>query len=185
MPRDPISSRHAFTLIELLIVIAIITILISLAFSVIPMALNQAKKTEALTLAQSVHNGFISYLGEYRRWPASQAGSPNIDSPTTYAMLSGAVASAKADLNTREIVFVEFPNKFLDNRNPTLATTFFDPWKNNFEIRIDHDLDGEIADLPDTRNKTGTININATAAIWSKGSKGSKETNQRNYISTW
>ncbi len=176
-------NYRAFTLIELLVVIAIIALLASLAFSVIPMTLNQAKKTEALTLAQSVKNGFMSYLAEYRRWPIGI--NSEVDSTTAYAMLSGAVPSATANLNTRNIAFIEFPNKFLNNRNPSLATTFTDPWKNPFQIRIDHDYDELISDLPDTRNKTGTININATAAIWSKGPKGDNETDQRNYISTW
>jgi prepilin-type N-terminal cleavage/methylation domain-containing protein len=183
LPVSSFLNHRAFTLIELLVVIAILAILASLAFSVIPMALNQAKKTEALTLAQGIQNGFISYLAEYRQWPMGVG--PSVDSVTTYAMLSGAVPSATASLNTRNIVFLEFPNKFLNNRNPSLATTFTDPWKNPFQIRIDHDYDEQISDLPDTRNKTGTININATAAIWSQGPKGLNETNQRNYISSW
>jgi prepilin-type N-terminal cleavage/methylation domain-containing protein len=177
------TNHRAFTLIELLVVIAIITVLSSLGFTAIPMALNQAKKTQALTLAQGIANGFISYLTEYRRWPSGIG--PEVDSTTTYAMLSGAVSSATATLNTRNIIFLEFPNKFLNNRNPTLATTFTDPWKNDFQIRIDHDYDEQILDLPDTRNSTGTVSINATAAIWSRGPKGPQETNQRNFISTW
>lgn len=178
MSRNP--KIQAFTLVELLVVVAIIGILLSLAVAVVPMVMKRAKSVEALTIAQNMVNGFTQYLAEYQRWPLA-VGS-QVEPTQAYAMLSGAEASP---LNARQIVFVEFPVKYLDNPNPKLATKVLDPWKNDFQIRIDDNLDGVITDLPDVRNVSGYVSINATAAVWSLGPKGLKETNQRNFIVTW
>lgn len=68
------TSRQAFTLIEMLVVIAIIALLVSITVPTISRALNSARQTQSLSNLRQIFIGFTGYSLENReRWPAPRA----------------------------------------------------------------------------------------------------------------
>jgi prepilin-type N-terminal cleavage/methylation domain-containing protein len=63
-------SKKAFTLIEIMIVMAIIAVLSVLIVGAITVARNTAKEAAHRTNAKSVIAGFYSYYASHRQWPA-------------------------------------------------------------------------------------------------------------------
>src|SRR6266404_2840510 len=80
---QPMKNNHrtnAFTLIELLTVIAIIGVLIALLFPAIRAALLKAEITKAQSAVTGLSGAFRSYYTEYGKWPAAEsiANTPTI-----------------------------------------------------------------------------------------------------------
>lgn len=73
----------AFTLVELLVVIAIIVILMSLLLTAVPAVKEAARKAEAKNTANMVVTAINSYYTEYARFPPTE--DPNKESETTTA----------------------------------------------------------------------------------------------------
>ncbi len=62
-------TKRAFTLIELLTVIAIIGVLIALLFPAIKSALGKAEASKAQTAIAGLSTAFQHYYTEYGKWP--------------------------------------------------------------------------------------------------------------------
>lgn len=77
MPKPPL--RSAFTLIELLIVIAIIAVLAAILFPVFAQAREQARKTTCLSNLRQIGTAFHLYTQDY------DEGFPNTGDPYLYA----------------------------------------------------------------------------------------------------
>jgi prepilin-type N-terminal cleavage/methylation domain-containing protein len=79
----PTSSRSAFTLVELLVVIAIIVILMSLLLAGMRMAKRATRKTEAHNTAHQIVAALNAYFTEYAKFPSiddtSLPGTPPAD----------------------------------------------------------------------------------------------------------
>jgi len=86
---------NAFTLIELLTVIAIIAVLIGLLFPAIKSALLKAEITKAKVQMSNLETAFKSYYTEYGHWPVADANS-NI----TYIVDTNLVALLQGLRNT-------------------------------------------------------------------------------------
>ena len=69
------TSSKRFTLIELLIVIAIIGILAGLVFPALGTVRNNAKRSKASTECQSLKTAIIMYESEFSCWPVKVSGS--------------------------------------------------------------------------------------------------------------
>src|SRR5437867_1017625 len=63
------TNNRAFTLIELLTVIAIIAVLVGLLFPAIKSALLKAEKSKAQAAIVGLETAFKAYYTEYGRWP--------------------------------------------------------------------------------------------------------------------
>src|ERR1039457_896052 len=114
--------RHtnAFTLIELLTVIAIIAVLIGLLFPAIKMALLKAEITKTQAGISGLSTAFRAYYTEYGKWPAIEPDptkSTILVSSGLIGLLRGQDISAFNDANLpavsyngnpRHIVFLEF-----------------------------------------------------------------------------
>jgi prepilin-type N-terminal cleavage/methylation domain-containing protein len=169
--RSPSRSTHAFTLIELLVVIAIIAILIGLLFPAFKAVQNQARQTQAKNDLTQIVNAVNAFYTEYGKYPISgttdttfgPGGSPT-DNENLFRELracpnppTGSCASA-AVLNTRQIVFISPPDvknaaspRSGIGTDPTNKGRYFDPWGNNYTIRIDGDYTNQVAN-PYTAN---------------------------------
>ncbi|HWC96044.1 MAG TPA: prepilin-type N-terminal cleavage/methylation domain-containing protein [Candidatus Sulfopaludibacter sp.] len=85
-----LKSRRGFSLIELLIVIAIILIIITIAMPKLTTAKKFAQETAAIRAIQTIHTAEVQYNSQYGRYAVSLAelGPP----------ASGAASPASADL---------------------------------------------------------------------------------------
>ncbi|HEX4844235.1 MAG TPA: pilin [Limnobacter sp.] len=99
------SSRRlwtGFTLIELMIGIAIIGVLSAIAIPAFQDYLNRAKVTELINLAQSCKAGVVEYTATTNRWPqnASEAGcQSNIAAQSQYARELTIAANGRIQVN--------------------------------------------------------------------------------------
>jgi len=123
-------GRSAFTLIELLIVIAIIAILAGLGFGAVQGALNSSKRAQARNDVNQLAAAVKSYALEYGRLPES-----------------GNVVAALTGGNPKVITFFEAkqakgnpPKNGLDAG----GTELLDPWGNPYTFLLDDDYDNKI-----------------------------------------
>jgi prepilin-type N-terminal cleavage/methylation domain-containing protein len=174
---------NAFTLIELLTVIAIIGVLIALLFPAVKSALLKAETTKAQTAISGLATAFRAYYTEYGKWPIADINGPEIYDVTTplYGILKGedgtaTFGSVTYQGNPRHIVFLEF--KAADLVVPSVNTTnFVDPWKKVYHCNFDVGYVNQVPNPFVTHNGLpapcpGPGCINAGFIVWSAGPDG-------------
>lgn len=155
------TSRSGFTLIEMLVVIAIIAILAGLLFPAINRALETAKRNQAASDVRSIAAAIHMFYNEYGYLPdrLDAQGFPPFSGPNwapadeddarfftaevAQRIIQVLIAEPRGvntnhQLNPRRIVFLSMPN--------VNATTgeLLDPWGEQYLIKLDRDLDGRI-----------------------------------------
>lgn len=136
-------ERSAFTLVELLIVIAIIAILAGLAFPAVQGALNSGKKAQARNDVQQIAAAIRAYQLEYGRLPSSVTSPGDGDedflgkdrSKEVIGILTGENTS---NLNPQGRAFLEA--KTTTSRKGGIDPsdkTFYDPWGEPYLIKLD------------------------------------------------
>ena len=151
----------AFTLLELLVVIVIITVLMGLAFPVFQGVLNQAKRTQAKSDLMQIVIAVNAYSAEYGRYPHTPTapGDTTYGAATTNDQLFNELRAVAATENARGIVFLSPPDaKDVSNPRagislaPATAGQYFDPWGKPYKMAIDGNYDNQIANpyTPDT-----------------------------------
>lgn len=168
---QPRATVHAFTLVELLTVIAIIAILMGLLFPAIGIIKEQARKVQAKNDVTNIVAAVKQYYTEYGKYPAVQdppstggtddlvgdpavnpAGNNNALFNTLRAISTGLNENHK--FNPRRIVFFEgkaaadtasprggFSDKTTD---PTTQGNFYDPWGKQYNVIVDSNYDNVI-----------------------------------------
>jgi len=164
--------RSAFTLIELLTVIAIIAILMGLLFPAIGTIKESARKTQAKNDVTNIVAAVKQYYTEYGKYPAVVEGTSTTQDDTAVGEQSaGGAADNSALFNTlrsipdglntnpdykynpRRIVFFEGkaatdPTNpragFTDTPDATKKGCFFDPWGKQYGVVIDTNYDNVI-----------------------------------------
>jgi type II secretion system protein G len=122
-------NRSAFTLIELLIVIAIIAILAGLAFPAVQGALESGRKADARNDIAQIAAAVKAYQLEYGRLPASDSAIKELTGE-----------------NTREIVFLEAKRpKGNPPRNGVAqdSNDYLDSWGRPYIILLDDGKNGD------------------------------------------
>jgi prepilin-type N-terminal cleavage/methylation domain-containing protein len=191
MKTSPVRNR-AFTLIELLTVIAIIGVLVALLFPAIKSALTKGETAKAQSAISGLATAFRAYYTEYGKWPAAEtiARRPTILISTKLIGIlrgednSGTVpASTDANNlgvvyngNPRHIVFLEF--KAADLAVPSLnVTNFVDPWRGIYCCRFNSKYDNQIPN-PFLPYGPPPVNVvNGGFLIWSDGPDGQEDPN--------
>jgi len=164
--------QRAFTLLELMTVIAIIAILMALLFPSMQMAQDAARRAEAHTTSINIVSSVQAYVTEYGKFPAidAPAGQDAVVGDTTqvpsvttnnsalFYTLRAIAAGPNSDnsLNPRKLPFfqttlVKNPavpkNGFLDNPANTSDPRkgcFFDPWGSQYFVVMDTNYDNQI-----------------------------------------
>ena len=184
------SESRAFTLIELLIVIAIVVILMGLLFPAFRGVQDQAKKTQAKNDLVQIVTAVNAYYTEYGKYPVVAADN-TIYGPASalndglfYTLRAVALGANNLDAaNPRKIVFISPPD-VKDSANPrsgigtqtgTGPGQFFDPWGKPYNIEIDGGYDNTVAN-PYTANAGATPNLQAGVIAWSLGNDGNGAT---------
>ena len=176
LPHRPL---RGFTLVEILIVIAIIMVLASLGFQGVSLALKKAKTVQSLNIATNLSQAIQSYYDDYGSLPiASPTASPvDINSADGLILLKTVLSQeSPVVFNTKGIIY--FSAKTAKGRKAgidygtgsgTEALGLYDAWGEPFFVAFDHDYNDEI-DNPIRFATTEPAIIRGTKAIvYSKG----------------
>lgn len=165
-------SSRAFTLVELLIVIAIVGILMSLLFPAVSSALNSAKKTQAANDCTQIANAVVGFQTEYGYLPSSPSGdiTTNVGGDLLKALM-GNTNSALG--NPRGVVFIEGSTWKKGRGGVDSGTNYYtDPWATSstdgshaYKIILDGDYNNTISNLPFS-GVTGVSSIGKVVAVW-------------------
>ncbi|MCX6970290.1 MAG: prepilin-type N-terminal cleavage/methylation domain-containing protein [Verrucomicrobia bacterium] len=182
-PRIP--ERSAFTLIELLIVIAIIGILMSLLFPAVNSAIDAAKKAQAKNDVTQIATAVIAYETEYGKLPATNASGVDVGEP----FLSALMGSNTSSLNPRQIVFIEVPNAKVGKKSGLSTNTgiFVDPWGASYQIAFDDNYDNIISSAGDNKGITAS-SLRKKVAVWNNVTAMSNTTDaqrKRRAVVSW
>lgn len=165
-----VSSASAFTLVELLTVIAIIAILMGLLFPAIGTIKEAARKTQAKNDVTNIVAAVKQYYTEYGKYPPVEAtptnatkdtvvgdteSSPLADNNALFNTLRSIPEELNKDYkyNPRRIVFFEGKAAadvtnpragFADKQGATKKGCFFDPWGKQYNVVIDANYDNVI-----------------------------------------
>ena len=184
--RTPQTSRTAFTLVELLTVIAIIAVLMGILFPTINSAIESAKKTQAKNDELQIVNAVKAYYTEYGKYPVDyNSGNFTYDGAngnTNDKLFNELRVNQYTTNNPRKIVFLEVPDAKKDGKSGIQQTAnagqWFDPWGNPYIIRIDTDYDNVI-DNPYSQN-AGNSKLNTGVIVYTKGRDGKGGTGDKN-----
>ena len=167
-----LKSPRGFTMIELLVVVAIIGVLMSLLFPAVQGALDSAKKAQAKNDAMQIATAIVAYDTEYGRLP-----NTNSAPQTVSGNIIGALTGTDTNLNPRKIIFLEVLN-YKKGKGGILNDVFVDPWSNSYYVALDGDYDNRVGV---STNGAGSSN----ATIMKKVGVWNTNANIRQQVRSW
>lgn len=189
--------QSAFTLLELLVVMAIISILGGMMFASVRAAMNHVKKTKTETTATNLRNAINAYFTEYRKLPydakSNQGDTVQLQSDEVLMnILCGMDTPEAIALNpSRNVYYTDRNARRLDEsryhsglRIDESGNAFlYDVWGEYFQVILDGDANGRV-DKPSWDEKTASHEITSSILVWSKGADQDGETGKDN-IRIW
>ena len=174
-----LKTPSAFTLIELLIVIAIIGILMSLLFPAVNSAIDAARKAQAKNDAVQIATAITAYETEYGRLPLPTSTAVNS------ALVNVLAGIDTGSNNPRAIVFLEVQG-LKKGKSGTNSSGFMDPWTliSNpnktaaYAVSMDNDYDNNIS-VSTNGSLTGSTVLRKKVAVWNV------DPNTRRQVRSW
>lgn len=169
--------NSAFTLLELVVVVAIISLLAAMLFPVFSSVRRQARKTAAFTEAQNIETALKQYYAEYAKWPTglTETAGTRISGDLADILQGGNPDGS----NPKQLQFMQF-SRFDSNNNPV------NPWAGRdtpgtadsfYYALCDRNYDN-IVQTPDTQT------VRRTIIVWTIN--GDAELNDSDYyVGTW
>jgi prepilin-type N-terminal cleavage/methylation domain-containing protein len=188
------SFHRGFTLVELLIVIAIIMVLAALGFAGVQTALRKAKTVQSLNIATNLAQSIQNYYDEYGALPAVAPSNVPISTTTgegvnVLRVLLAQEGNGTNILNTRMIRFLDVKTAKarkagLDySGGATQATGLFDAWGEPYFIVFDDDYNDEIPNPQPNGTADAQIIRGVKSVIYSSGADRILGT--RDDVRTW
>lgn len=194
--RSPI--LRAFSLLELLVVISIITILAGLVYPVITKVMIHAKEKKALNSALHLRNAIDAYFTEYRKFPLHDADLKRSDaellsdSDLMNVLCASESESGRDGLNPKRIVFYtgstarpmgggRYQGGVRIDADGNAA--LYDAWGENYRVHLDTDSNGRIR-KPSWDSRDNGAEIMNSILVWTPGADGEDSTEGDN-IMTW
>lgn len=171
-------NRRGFTLVELLTVIAIISVLMGLTLVVISAVKEAARRAKAKHDMLNIVAAINAYYTEYGRFPVDAPDS-SVDMTIAnendhVALFRVLMATGSDSLNPKKIVFITPP---IAIESGTFARggidkkgVFRDPWGSPYQIRIDTNYDTQLANPYDSN--AGPSTLAGSVVVWSLGKDG-------------
>lgn len=123
-------SKTGLTLIELLMVIAIMSLLATILFTASYAARQRAKKSQATAETRELAKAWKSYWVTYGKWPDGYAGADrDMDAEAMRILLAGEGVSSND--NPQKIKFMDVSTNVLND-----GDGFKDPWGNYYKVRF-------------------------------------------------
>lgn len=147
--------RSGFTLVELLVVVAIIALLAGVALPSFGSIFKKMKREQARTLAMQIGNSVKNYYAEYSKYPLPPDYSGGEVAPLrTDEILTGTLMGTNLEMNPKKIKYLPDLKSVEAGGGFGLMTsgeliTVVDPWSEEFYVYMDADYSGDI-DNPDT-----------------------------------
>lgn len=184
-------ARSGFTLIELMVVIAIIAVLVAMTVPVVGRAIDSARRGQASTEVKSIEAALLQYYNEYGRFPHGNdpggsdyvygegGDADNRDLMNVLRAINSNESQNPGDgiadhsANPRRIVFLEIPDRSLSDDGD-----YVDPWGEQYNVLVDTSFDGNI-------NVSGTYEEiqNRRVAVWTRADRELDE--RRRHIHSW
>jgi prepilin-type N-terminal cleavage/methylation domain-containing protein len=163
------SIPRGFTLLELLVVMTIIALLAGGIFTAAQFALRRARTMEAQNTAVALAQAISNFKQEYGRWPVTGGEQHKSNSSFMTNLLGNDTTVNKRGINFAKDIRVAKGNPPSNGLYRTgNSGEVFDPWGNLFEIYIDHDGDGQVAN-PEGASAGGGNTLYLKVAVISAG----------------
>lgn len=140
------SRCGGFTLVEVLVVVAIIGILMGLVAGGLTMARKKAERVKVMTQVTDIASAWEAYRLEYGHFPSQILTEMGPDA-------LGILRGDKSDDNPQGSAFLDFRSG---------ATEYTDRWRRRFQFVLDTDYDGRVT-VPGHGTKRVAV------AVWSMG----------------
>lgn len=179
-PSSHSRPARAFTLIELLIVIAIIGILMSLLFPAVNSAIDAARKAQAKNDAVQIATAVTAFEAEYGRLPGTATDDQTV---TVAGDILRALTGQNTNDNPRGIVFLEVQAWKKGKSGTNASGEFRDPWNGAYQMRLDYGWNNELTSVG-----TNSQTIRKKVAVWNNPTTQSNTpANQRTrrYVTSW
>ena len=188
-------GERGFTLIELLIVIAIVAVLLGLAFPVFQAVIDRAKKVQAKNDLTQIVTAVSTFYTEYGRYPIDSSittdGAATFGGGVTGKPVIDELRAKSASLNTRQIVFISPPEESAQASPKGKIGSdgqFHDPWGSAYAFEIDANYDNEVTNPYGSSGGAGADPIRQGIIAWSLGKdltlgRGGRYTNSDDVIS--
>lgn len=169
-------KTKGFTLIEILIVVAIIGILMALLFPAVGSAITAARKAQARNDAVQIANACRAYETEYGVGPWGT---------NSFTEVKGSLLDALMGTNARRIIFIEVPDA-KSGKSGYKDGSFVDPWGGIYQIAYDPNYGSSISNAG-TNHST---KLRTMYAVWTDpNQQDPKKTNNippdRRYVESW
>jgi prepilin-type N-terminal cleavage/methylation domain-containing protein len=145
------TTQQGFTLVELLVTIAIIAILAGILLPTVVKAFQKANQAKVRTELKSIETAVKAYMNEYSKLPIDDGEQGDPDFETTESYSKDFVIKKLTGDNPRKIVFLE---------SSSSDGTFLNPWDKQYLMWIDSNYDNEI--------KIGTNTILSQVVVFCK-----------------